>query len=170
MLLAPGRGRLLLRDFHPVSTKLISSKGAKHKVGFWGAACCGTICAGWVRGWRSLRLTPTCAPHCTQVTGDYFASGLAPTRAAFAKYQQAAAGHSAASKSAAPTGELLITSSAADASDPPGVLLRRWGLGEVVSEVGAAGLVVEVLEEEQGPKADDRGLPKGFLVVARRPA
>lgn len=30
-LLAPG-GRLLLREFHPVSTKLISSKGKKHKV------------------------------------------------------------------------------------------------------------------------------------------
>eukprot|EP00775_Hariotina_reticulata_P003203 gene3203-3480_t len=30
-LLRPG-GRLLLRDFHPVSTKLITSKGKKHKV------------------------------------------------------------------------------------------------------------------------------------------
>jgi hypothetical protein len=30
-LLAPG-GRLLLRDFHPVTTKLISSKGRRHKV------------------------------------------------------------------------------------------------------------------------------------------
>jgi SAM-dependent methyltransferase len=30
-LLRPG-GRLLLREFHPVSTKLISSKGKKHKV------------------------------------------------------------------------------------------------------------------------------------------
>jgi hypothetical protein len=30
-LLAPGGGRLILRDFHPVSTKLISSRGKKHK-------------------------------------------------------------------------------------------------------------------------------------------
>jgi SAM-dependent methyltransferase len=30
-LLRPG-GRLLLREFHPVSTKLVSSKGKKHKV------------------------------------------------------------------------------------------------------------------------------------------
>jgi SAM-dependent methyltransferase len=30
-LLRPG-GRFLLREFHPVSTKLISSKGKKHKV------------------------------------------------------------------------------------------------------------------------------------------
>jgi hypothetical protein len=30
-LLAPG-GRLLLREFHPLSTKLLSSRGKKHKV------------------------------------------------------------------------------------------------------------------------------------------
>ena len=31
-LLSCSGGRLLLRDFHPVSTKLITSRGAKHKV------------------------------------------------------------------------------------------------------------------------------------------
>lgn len=30
-LLRPG-GRLVLREFHPVSTKLITSRGKKHKV------------------------------------------------------------------------------------------------------------------------------------------
>ena len=30
-LLAPG-GRLVLREFHPVSTKLITSRGKKHKL------------------------------------------------------------------------------------------------------------------------------------------
>ena len=31
-LLSRSGGRLLLRDFHPISTKLITSRGSKHKV------------------------------------------------------------------------------------------------------------------------------------------
>lgn len=39
-LLAPG-GRLLLREFHPLSTKLLSSRGKKHKAsgGCEGSSC-----------------------------------------------------------------------------------------------------------------------------------
>ena len=38
-LLRPG-GQLLLRDFHPVSTKLITSRGKKHKVAGKGTVGC----------------------------------------------------------------------------------------------------------------------------------
>mmetsp|Transcript_950 Transcript_950/g.2544 ORF Transcript_950/g.2544 Transcript_950/m.2544 type:complete len:176 (+) Transcript_950:1814-2341(+) len=48
------------------------------------------------------------------------------------------------------------------------VLLRRWTLGEVVSAAAECGLVVESLTEEPSVKADDRGLPKSFTLVARR--
>lgn len=105
-LLAPG-GRLVLREFQPVSTKLIASKGKKHKV-----------------------------------AGDYFSQALVSSSVAYSKY----------------------SSPAADV--PAGVLLRPWGLGEVVTAVCESGLVLQCLEEEPGVKADDTGLPKAFTLVA----
>lgn len=43
-------------------------------------------------------------------------------------------------------------------------------LGEVVTSVAAAGLVLVCLEEEPGVKLADAGLPKLFTLVARKPA
>lgn len=110
-LLRPG-GRLVLHDFHPVSTKLITSKGKKHKV-----------------------------------TGNYFDSSLTGSDVAYTKYLP---------------GER-----------PAGLkqaLLRRWTLGEVVTAVAEAGLVVRLLEEEPNTKLDDLGIPKTFTLVAERPS
>lgn len=106
-LLAPG-GRLVLREFHPISTKLIASKGKKHKV-----------------------------------AGDYFRQALVGSSVAYSKYSSSS-------------------------PDVAGVQLRPWGLGEVVTAVCEAGLVLQCLEEEPGVKADDAGLPKAFTLVAVR--
>ncbi|WIA40363.1 hypothetical protein OEZ86_013727 [Tetradesmus obliquus] len=116
-LLAPG-GRLLLREFHPMSTKLISSKGKKHKV-----------------------------------AGDYFSQTLVDSQVAYSKYNTN-----------------TNSSSSSDSSTAGRVRLRQWTLGEVVSSVAAAGLVLQVLEEEPGVKLADAGLPKLFTLVAQKPA
>ena len=41
-------------------------------------------------------------------------------------------------------------------------------MGEIVTAVCGSGLVMVSLEEEQGVKADDKGLPKAFTLVAER--
>jgi hypothetical protein len=61
-------------------------------------------------------------------------------------------------------------SSSSDSTAAGRVQLRQWTLGEVVSSVAAAGLVLQVLEEESGVKLADAGLPKLFMLVAQRPA
>lgn len=76
--------------------------------------------------------------------GDYFQSGLTTTDVAFSKHSSGA-------------------------SQPKQVLMRKWTLGEVVMAVAEAGLVLMLLEEEQGVKADDKGLPKVYTLVARKP-
>lgn len=107
-LLRPA-GTLLLREFHPVSTKLIASKGKKHKV-----------------------------------TGNYFETQLVASEVAYSKYV---------------SGDVPRNKSMM-------VKLRQWGLGEVVSSVAEAGLVIKRLEEEPGVKSADIGLPKLFTLVA----
>lgn len=153
-LLRPG-GRLILREFHPVSTKLISSQGRKHKV-----------------------------------TGNYFAQGLVRSSVAYSKYSTAAGGVGGGGSSSSSSGDgvqagraggkralragggdrssAFATSSAGVGVDSAGqsVCLRQWGLGEVVTAVAQAGLVVQCLEEEPGVKADDEGIPKLFTLVA----
>jgi hypothetical protein len=63
------------------------------------------------------------------------------------------------------------SSSSSDGSTAAGrVQLRQWTLGEVVTSVAAAGLVLQVLEEEPGVKLADAGLPKLFTLVAQKPA
>ncbi|MBA2682047.1 MAG: methyltransferase domain-containing protein [Ktedonobacteraceae bacterium] len=110
-LLRPG-GRLVLQDFHPISTKLISSKGKKHKI-----------------------------------TGNYFDKSLIVTDVAFSKHL--------------PTDQQDISRQ---------VYLRRWTLGEVVTAIAQAGLVIRRLDEEPNSKIDDIGLPKTFTLVAEKPA
>jgi 2-polyprenyl-3-methyl-5-hydroxy-6-metoxy-1,4-benzoquinol methylase len=107
-LLRPG-GTLLLREFHPVDTKLLKGKGKARKV-----------------------------------AGDYFSQGLVSSSVAYSKYSKDAAGTE--------------------------VLLRQWGLGEVVTAVCEAGLVVQRLQEEPTVALEDAGLPKLFTLVAARPS
>lgn len=97
----------MLRDFHPVSTKLLSFKGKRHKL-----------------------------------DGDYFDPSLYSTPVAHAKFgdDQAAA--------------MAVVSH------------RRWTLGEVVTAAAAGGLTIFALDEENGTKAADRGIPKIYTLVA----
>lgn len=108
-LLASG-GRFVLHDFHPISTKLITSKGKKHKI-----------------------------------TGNYFDQKIEENNVAFSKHLEA---------------------------DKQGTLkktyLRKWTLAEVVTAAAEAGLFIRVLSEEPNTKADDRGLPKTFTLVAEK--
>jgi SAM-dependent methyltransferase len=117
-LLRPG-GRFVLRDFHPVSTKLISSRGGTAKT----------------------------RKH--KVTGDYFDTALEEREAPYVKHVTAAAPEAAASR----------------------VLWRRWTLGEIVTAVASADLVVKLLREEPNLSSDayDRGIPKTFTLVAEKP-
>lgn len=78
-----------------------------------------------------------------KVDGDYFQCGLATSDVAYSKHSSGA-------------------------SQPRQVLMRKWTLGDVVTAVAEAGLVVMLLEEEQGVKADDKGLPKVYTLVARK--
>lgn len=115
-LLAPG-GRFVLKDFHPVATKLLSFRGSTAKV-------------------RKVR-----------VTGDYFDTRLHEEDAPFSKF--------------------LPPDAAARAGK---VLWRRWTLGEIVTAVAEAGLVIERLDEEPNRSSDvfDAGIPKTFTLVASR--
>lgn len=108
-LLRPG-GTLLLREFHPVDTKLLKGKGKARKV-----------------------------------AGDYFSQGLVSSSVAYSKYADA------------------------QNKDSTKVLLRQWGLGEVVTAVCEAGLVLQRLEEEPTVALEDAGLPKLFTLIASRP-
>jgi 2-polyprenyl-3-methyl-5-hydroxy-6-metoxy-1,4-benzoquinol methylase len=118
-LLRPG-GRFVLRDFHPVSTKLISSRGN------------------------------TAATRKHKVTGDYFDTTLEEKEVPYAKHLDPGAAASAALRH---------------------VLWRKWTLGEIVTAVAEADLVVALLREEPNLSSDnyDRGIPKTFTLVARRP-
>ena len=62
------------------------------------------------------------------------------------------------------------TTTTSSSSTAGRVRLRQWTLGEVVSSVAAAGLVLQVLEEEPGVKLADAGLPKLFTLVVHKPA
>ncbi|PNH10716.1 hypothetical protein TSOC_002523 [Tetrabaena socialis] len=94
-----------------------------------------------------------------KATGDYFATQpLAEVDVAYSKYEQEgmAAAEAAGGGGGGGGGEV------------PRVLLRRWGLGEVVSAVGGAGLAVLLLDEEAGARLDDAGLPKLFTLLAEK--
>jgi SAM-dependent methyltransferase len=119
-LLRPG-GRFVLRDFHPVSTKLISSRGS------------------------------SAATRKHKVTGDYFDTSLEEKAVPFAKH---------------------LAEAVDPAAPPRRVLWRKWTLGEIVTAVASAGLVVKLLREEPNlsSEAFDKGIPKTFTLVAHKPA
>ncbi len=112
------------------------------------------------------------------MAGDYFSTVPAGSPAAFIRRQQRAAAGGAGNGGPASSREEVEKEQAertqreaggAGAGEQPGVLLRRWTLGEVVTACAAAGLAVRALDEQGGPKAADRGLPKTFTLVAARP-
>ncbi|WP_261131259.1 class I SAM-dependent methyltransferase [Bacillus sp. Marseille-Q3570] len=108
-LLKPG-GTFVLHEFHPISTKLIASKGKKHKV-----------------------------------SGNYFDPTIENRDVAFSKY------------------------SADGKKEMMKVLQRKWTLGELITAVAKAGLIIKVLDEEPNQKVHDIGLPKLFTLVAQNP-
>jgi 2-polyprenyl-3-methyl-5-hydroxy-6-metoxy-1,4-benzoquinol methylase len=103
-------GKFILHEFHPISTKLITSSGKKHKV-----------------------------------TGNYFNPSLEELNVAFSK-------HVSEEKQ-----KNLIK-----------VKQRKWTLGEIVTTLAKAELMIRVLEEEPNHKIDDIGLPKTFTLVAEK--
>ncbi|MGM9927065.1 MAG: class I SAM-dependent methyltransferase [Bacillus sp. (in: firmicutes)] len=108
-LLSP-QGVYILHEFHPISTKLITSSGKKHKV-----------------------------------TGNYFNPEWTYNTVAFSKHM--------------PDGvqeELLET------------VQRKWTIGELITSVARAGLLVDTLEEEPNHKLHDIGLPKTYTLVAKK--
>lgn len=109
-------GKLILQDFHPVSTKLITSKGKKHKV-----------------------------------TGDYFDDSLEEVDVAYLKF--------------IPGLEELPEEQRQDIKK---AYHRKWTLGEVVTAIASEGLFIQVLDEEENTKPDDKGIPKLFTIVAKK--
>jgi SAM-dependent methyltransferase len=112
-LLKP-KGKFILQDFHPISTKLITSKGKKHKV-----------------------------------TGDYFDSSIEEVEVAYMKF--------------VPGMEEL---SDLEKQGFQKAYHRRWTLGEIITAIASAGLYINLLNEAESPKPDDKGIPKLFTIVA----
>lgn len=109
-------GKLILQDFHPISTKLITSKGKKHKV-----------------------------------TGDYFDDTLEEVDVAYLKFIPGI--------DVMPEDQKINIKKAYH---------RKWTLGEVVTAVASEGLFIQVLEEEENTKPDDKGIPKLFTIIAKK--
>ena len=107
-------GTFVIRDFHPVSTKLISSRGTTAKI----------------------------RKH--KVDGNYFDESLVESEISYGKYLPGT-----------PTEK---------------VLLRKWTLGEIVTAVAEAGLMILKLKEEPNlsSEAFDKGIPKTFTLTARK--
>jgi len=109
------KGLFVIKDFHPVSTKLITSRGTTAKI----------------------------RKH--KVTGDYFDTSLEEKDVSFSKY---------------------LT----DDVEPKKVFLRKWTLGEIVTEVASGGLFIKSLDENPNLSCEvfDKGIPKTFTLVAEK--
>lgn len=110
-LLKPG-GTLILEDFHPVSVKLLSSKGKKHKV-----------------------------------LGNYFDPSIQQVPVAFGKH-------------------LTSTQSS---ENQMYVYEKYWTLGEILTAVAQSNLVLTQLDEQPNIKKNDIGIPKTFILQAKKP-
>lgn len=109
-------GVFLVEDFHPISTKLITTKGKKHKV-----------------------------------TGDYFSSEIEETDVAYMKFVPG-----------------LENLSEKEKSSFQKAHLRKWTLGEIITSIANNGLFIQVLEESESPKPEDKGIPKLFTISAKK--
>lgn len=109
-------GIFIIEDFHPVSTKLISSKGKRHKV-----------------------------------SGDYFSSEIEETEVAFMKFIPGLDNLSEVEKNAFQKAHL-----------------RKWTLGEIITSIADTGFLLKTLKEYEGPKPEDKGIPKLFIISAEK--
>lgn len=107
-------GSFIIQDFHPVSTKLVTTKGKKHKV-----------------------------------TGDYFSEEIEKTDVAYLKY--------------IPDIDKL---SDEERNGFPKAFIRKWTLGEIVTALAQSGFMVMELNESEGAKPEDKGIPKLFTIKA----
>ncbi|MNJ00430.1 hypothetical protein D3C73_1597530 [compost metagenome] len=81
------------------------------------------------------------------MTGDYFDTSIKETEVAYSKFL-----------------------SDEERALLPKVQLRYWTLGEIVTAVAHAGLMIRELIEEPNQSSDvfDKGIPKSFTLVADR--
>jgi hypothetical protein len=150
-LLRPG-GRLLLREFHPASTKLLALPPGG--------------------GRKRVTLADYFSPSLAAVPvafSKYAAEGAAGGGGGGGAQQPGSQSDRAAGRSegrgAAPTG-------AAGAAGGR-TLLRRWSLGEVVNAVAGGrggGLRLLLLDEAPGVRLDEAGMPKLFTLMAEKPS
>lgn len=109
-------GTFMIEDFHPISTKLITSKGKRHKV-----------------------------------TGDYFSTAIEETDVAYMKFVPGMENLTANEKSGFQKAHL-----------------RKWTIGEIVTSIANNNLCIKTLKETEGPKPEDKGIPKLFTIVAEK--
>jgi len=109
-------GIFIIQDFHPISTKLITSKGKKHKV-----------------------------------TGDYFSSLLEKTDVAYLKFVP---------------GIDSLTETEKEGFQK--ALIRKWTLGEIITSLAESGFFVKELNESEGQKPEDKGIPKLFTICSKK--
>lgn len=105
-------GIFVVQDFHPISTKLITTKGKKHKV-----------------------------------TGDYFSKELFKTEVAYFKY--------------IPGIESLTEE---EKNSFQKAVIRKWTIGEIITALAEAGFIIKELNESEGPRPEDKGIPKLFTI------
>jgi hypothetical protein len=149
---------MVLRDFHPISTKLITSRGKKHKV---------------TGDYFDTGLAVT------QVAFSKYGSDANSSQAA--GQQQGGSSSSSSSSSSSRSGGTQLAScvkggsmslaefSQYDVGELAGcglVLLRRWTLSEVVAAVAGSGMRLCALAEESNEFPDHKQLPKTFTLVA----
>jgi 2-polyprenyl-3-methyl-5-hydroxy-6-metoxy-1,4-benzoquinol methylase len=109
-------GIFMIEDFHPISTKLITTKGKKHKV-----------------------------------TGDYFNTAIEETDVAYMKF--------------VPGMENLTDE---EKSSFQKAHLRKWTIGEIITSIANNNLYIKTFQENEGPKPEDKGIPKLFTIVAEK--
>lgn len=114
--LLKSKGIFLIEDFHPISTKLITTKGKKHKI-----------------------------------NGDYFSDAIEETEVAYMKYVSGIESLSEDEKKALPK-----------------AYLRKWTLGEIITAIAEEGFCIKILEENESPKPEDKGIPKLFTIKAMK--
>lgn len=109
-------GLFMVEDFHPISTKLIASKGKRHKV-----------------------------------TGDYFSTLIEETDVAYMKFVPG-----------------IDELSEEEKSGFQKAHLRKWTLGDIITAIANNNFCIKSLEESEGPKPEDKGIPKLFTIVAEK--
>ncbi|AWI03825.1 class I SAM-dependent methyltransferase [Clostridium drakei] len=109
-------GTFMIEDFHPISTKLITNRGKRHKV-----------------------------------TGDYFSTAIEETDVAYMKFIPGIENLTAEEKNAFQK-----------------AYLRKWTIGEIVTSIANNNLYIKTLQESEGPKPEDKGIPKLFTIVAQK--